>query len=124
MRARQERLKRLQADRSRRVRLLIEWGKITEASQIPEDSVPIDVETLTKTKLTVFDPYYTDIEFLCTECGKADCFYADAQQIYFEVTQASPHKRPSRCYDCRKIEVARKEEARKRAGHPPTKTKQ
>ncbi len=112
---RQKALHRLHADRSRRLKLLIEKGWIETAIGFPENVVPIDVSKSTKVKLLLPPLYYEDIEFVCRDCSKREVFYAHEQQYFFEVLQASPYVEPVRCYDCRQVERERKEEARRKS---------
>ena len=117
VRKREERLLKLRDDRERRIGLLLERGWIQSPDDIPDDHIPIDLETSTKAELFWPQMTYADIEFECLTCGRLDNWWADQQQEYFEVLRASPHKQPSLCYKCRIEEVRRKEQARKDAGH-------
>jgi Probable zinc-ribbon domain len=117
IRLRKERLARLRQDRPRRIGLLIERGWIRDASDIPEEMIPIDVEESTKAKLFWPEVAYADIEFKCRSCGRLDYWWADQQQAYFEQIKASPYQEPRLCFDCRLKEVERKEAARKAVGN-------
>jgi hypothetical protein len=115
--ASQQRLRQAADDRQRRIRLLLERGLIHDADEIPADAIPIDPERTVLVNIWSPPVYYQDIEFICTDCGKADCWSAISQQYYFEVSKAAPYKRPKRCYDCRQKELARKTQARRDSGH-------
>ena len=65
------------------------------------------------------DIYYQDIEFECSSCGASECWSAESQQYYFEEMDSDPYNEPRDCYRCRRIEVARKDQARRDAGHEP-----
>ena len=112
-----QRLRHLKQDRQRRIRLLIAKGTITQDSDIPEDSIPIDPECSTKAMTWSPEAYYQDIEFECSDCGKHALWTAESQQYYFEVIRASPYKHAKRCYDCRQKEILRRDKARVDAGH-------
>ena len=116
---RRERLGELQGDRSRRIKLLLERGWIRSATDVPDECIPIDINTSTKATLFWPELWYADIEFKCGACGKIDNWWADQQQVYFEVLKSSPYKVPRLCYDCRIGDVQRKEKARKAAGPQP-----
>ena len=107
-------------ERQRRIRRLIELELIKDASEIPDESIPIDPDLTTPTNLRCPAVCYMNIEFTCSDCGKSDCWTAASQQHYFEVSKASPYKRPKRCYDCRQKELARKTQARVDSGHKPS----
>jgi len=115
-----QRLLKVLDDRPRRIRMLLERGLIKNASEIPADAIPIDPELSTKANLCIPVVCYQDIEFICTECGRPDFWSAGSQQHYFEISKASPYKRPKRCYDCRQKELARKIQARLDSGHTPS----
>ena len=115
-----QRLRKVLDERERRIRRLIELGLIKDASEIPDDAIPIDPELSTKAGLCIPAVCCQDIEFFCTECGRPDFWSAGSQQHYFEISKASPHKQPKRCYDCRQKELARKTQARLDSGHPPS----
>jgi hypothetical protein len=117
--ASRQRLRQAVADRERRIRLLLERGLIRDADEIPVDAIPIDPERTVLANVWSPQVYYQDIEFVCTDCGKADFWSAISQQHYFEVLKAAPYKRPKRCYDCRQKELARKTKARRDSGHEP-----
>lgn len=107
-------------ERQRRIRRLIELGLIKDASEIPDEAIPIDPDLTMPTNLRCPAVCYLNIEFTCADCGKSDCWTAGSQQHYFEVSKASPYKRPKRCYDCRQKELARKTQARLDSGHTPS----
>lgn len=104
-------------DRAGRIRKLIERGWIASSEEIPEAAIPIDPDCSTKAGTWSPQLYYEDIDFLCAACGKADRWKAQSQLQYFEVTHASPYKEPKLCHECRQMEAARKEQARRDAGH-------
>jgi hypothetical protein len=79
----------------------LEKGLIKDASEIPEDAIPIDAEKSTKAPAWIPGIYYEDIGFHCSDCGKHEVWTAESQQYYFEVMQAPPYKGTKRCYDCR-----------------------
>lgn len=100
--------------------MLLERGLIKNASEIPDDAIPIDPEISTKAGLCIPAICYQDIEFICTDCGRADFWSAGSQQHYFEISKASPYKQPKRCYDCRQKELARKARAGAGSRHKPS----
>jgi hypothetical protein len=106
-----QRLRKVLDDRPRRIQMLLERGFIKNASEIPDDAIPIDPEFSTKAGLCIPAVCYQDIEFVCTDCGRPDFWSAGSQQHYFEISKASPYKQPKRCYDCRQQEQARKTQA-------------
>jgi hypothetical protein len=112
-----QRLRQVLHDRERRIRLLLERGLIQDAVEIPADAIPIDPERSTHANTCSPAVFYQDIEFVCIDCGKPDFWAAGSQQHYFEVSKASPYKRPKRCYDCRQKELSRKIQARRDSGH-------
>lgn len=115
-----QRLRKVFDERERRIRRLIELGLIKDASEIPDDAIPMDPDLVLPTNACIPAVCYMDIEFKCSDCGKPDLWTADSQQHYFEILKASPYKRPKRCYDCRQKELARKTQARLDSGHPPS----
>lgn len=115
-----QRLRKVLDERERRIRLLLERGLIQDASEIPDAAIPIDPDCSTKATLCIPAVCYQDIEFVCTDCGRPDLWSAGSQQHYFEISKASPHKQPKRCYDCRQRELARKQQARADSGHTST----
>ncbi|MBB5031868.1 zinc-ribbon domain containing protein [Prosthecobacter vanneervenii] len=106
-------------ERQRRIRRLIELGLIQDASEIPEDAIPIDPDIAQRANRVIPAACYIDIRFVCTDCGKPELWSADSQRQYFEITKASPYKKPKRCYECRQKELARKLHARAESGHTP-----
>jgi hypothetical protein len=114
-----QRLRKVLDGRQRRIRMLLERGLIKDASEIPDEAIPIDPALSTKANLCIPEVCYQDIEFVCTDCGKPDFWSAGSQQHYFEVSKASPYKQPKRCYDCRQKEQARKMQVRTDSGHKP-----
>lgn len=114
-----QRLRKVLDDRPRRIRMLLERCLIKNASEIPEDAIPIDPEHSPHAGTTIPAVCYQDIEFVCADCGKPDFWSAGSQQHYFEVTKASPYQLPKHCYDCRQKELTRKTQARMNAGHAP-----
>ncbi|MDI1313293.1 zinc-ribbon domain containing protein [Prosthecobacter sp.] len=95
------RLRKVLDDRPRRIRMLLERGLIQNASEIPDDAIPIDPEVSTQATLCIPAVCYQDITFVCTDCGRPDFWSAGSQQHYFEFSKASPYSRPKLCYDCR-----------------------
>jgi hypothetical protein len=112
-----QRLRKIVDERQRRIRRLIELGLIKDASEIPDDAIPVDPELSTVAQTCVPAVYYQDIAFVCIDCEKPDFWSAGSQQHYFEISKASPYKRPKRCYNCRQKELARKVQARIDSGH-------
>jgi hypothetical protein len=112
-----QRLKELRVDRARRIQLLLGRGMITDKSEIPDDAIPVDPECSTKALTWSPEIFYRDINFVCSDCAKEECWTADSQKHYFEVLRSSPYKYPKRCYECRQKEIERRDIARKDAGH-------
>jgi len=100
--------------------MLLEREFIKNASEIPDDAIPIDPEFSTKAGLCIPAVCYQDIEFICTDCGRPDFWSAGSQQHYFEISKASPYKQPKRCYDCRQKELTRKAQAGAGPRHKPS----
>ncbi|WP_395751146.1 zinc-ribbon domain containing protein [Prosthecobacter sp.] len=115
-----QRLRKVIDERERRIRLLLERGLIQDASEIPDDSIPVDPDLVLPTNACIPAVCYMDIEFRCADCGKPDFWSAGSQQHYYEILKASPYKRPKRCYECRQKELARKQQARADSGHEAT----
>ena len=116
-RSAKKRLNILMRDRNRRIRLLVDKGLIVDESDVPEDAIPIDPNVSTKSLTLLPTPYYEDIYYVCSDCGNNEVWRAESQQNYFELKSANPHKLAKRCFDCRQLEVARREQARRDAGH-------
>jgi hypothetical protein len=116
-RSHKRRLNLLTKERNRRIQRLLEKGLISNACEIPDNAVPVDPDRSTKSLGWSPELFYQDIEFSCTDCGKSECWAAEAQQHYFEEMRASPYKQPKRCYDCRQKENLRRDKARMDAGH-------
>lgn len=104
-------------ERQRRIRRLIELGLIIDASEIPDDAIPIDPDLTIRANRVIPAVCYMDIRFVCSDCGKHDLWSADSQRQYFELSKALPYKKPKRCYECRQKELARKIQARADSGH-------
>ena len=115
-----QRLRKEADERERRIRLLLERGLIQDISEIPDESIPIDLDLVLATNALIPAVCYLDLKFVCSDCGKPEVWTAESQQHYYEILKASPYKRPKRCYDCRQKELARKTQARLDSGHPPS----
>lgn len=103
-------------ERNRRIEKLINIGFISDPSDIPEDTIPIDSDHSTLAQTWSPALYYRDIHFECIDCGKEECWTAESQMHYFELVKAAPYKQAVRCHDCRKVELARKKQARRDSG--------
>ncbi len=112
-----QRLRKEADERERRIRLLLELGLIQDASEIPDESIPMDPALALPTNVRIPAVCYLDIQFVCADCGKPEVWTASSQQHYYEVLKASPYKRPKHCYECRQKELARKLQARAESGH-------
>ena len=115
-----QRLRKEADERERRIRLLLERGLIQDASEIPDESIPMDPDAVIPTNACIPAVCYLDTQFVCSDCGKPALWTAESQQHYYEILKASHSKRPKRCYDCRQKELARKAQARMDSGHTPS----
>jgi hypothetical protein len=96
-----QRLRHHRGDRERRIRLLILRGLISDASAIPEDSIPIDPDCSILVGHRSRACFYQDIKFKCSDCNRTEVWSAESQQYYFEVMRSSAYKKAKRCYACR-----------------------
>lgn len=57
--------------------------------------------------------YYFDTPFTCVGCGKEEIWRATQQKWWYEVAKGGLETRANRCAPCRRIERARRAEARR-----------
>lgn len=110
-----QRARALQDDRERRIKALLDSGRIRDAKEIPEGAIPVDFERSTHANQWSPPIFYQDIDFACSDCGRSECWTAASQQHYFEVKKGSTYNLPKRCYGCRQKELERKIQARERS---------
>lgn len=108
-------MRHLAQDRQRRIRLLMDRQMIASAAEIPEDAIPVDPTCSTKAMIWSAEVYYRDVEFRCSDCGKAEIWTAVSQQYYFEVMRSSPYKLAKRCYECRQKRIPLRDASRANA---------
>jgi hypothetical protein len=84
-----QRLRNLRGDRERRIRLLILRGLISDASAIPEDSIPIDPDCSVLADHRSPACFYQDFEFKCSDCKRTEVWISESQQYYFEIMRSS-----------------------------------
>lgn len=57
--------------------------------------------------------FYRDVLFKCADCGKEEVWRATQQKWWYEVAKGNVETRAIRCNACRRVERARREEARR-----------
>ncbi len=105
------------AFRLSRIAKLLEAGWIKSANEVPDNSIPVDPEQINISNSYHRPICYVDQSFNCQDCGSDELWKAEDQYWYYETIGAYYFSEAIRCRICRKIEVARKNEARKIAGH-------
>ncbi|RYD20576.1 MAG: hypothetical protein EOP88_14550 [Verrucomicrobiaceae bacterium] len=105
--------------RSERIAKLLKRGWIKDASEIPEDAIPVNPDSFNAGGSYSPQLFYRDQPFTCKDCGKDEIWKADDQRWYFEKYGAPWYQSANRCLECRIKERERKREARKKAGHEP-----
>lgn len=107
------------AFRALRIQKLLDRGWISSADQIPAEAIPVDPDRVNLGGSWHQPIFYEDISFRCRDCGVSGVWKAEKQRLYFELTGAPYYELPVRCRPCRIVEKARKDDARRRAGHEP-----
>jgi len=106
--------------REARIAKLLQRGWIRNAAEIPPDAIPVDPERIVEGYALNTPIFYWDQPFTCRDCGIPGIWEAKDQLWYFEVVRAPNFTPATRCLACRRVERARKLEARRRAGHGPS----
>jgi hypothetical protein len=80
----------------------------------PKDAVAADHAELAHTNTYGLLPlFYTDRSFNCRDCGHAELWTAKQQKWWYEVAKGHLNTRAVRCRPCRRLERARRDEARR-----------
>lgn len=103
--------------RAQRIAKLVDRGWIESPSEIPDEAIPVD-PALVNLGGTWNPPVcFRDVASTCRDCGSEEIWKAADQAWYFETTNAPIHAQAVRCLPCRQLERARKQQARRDAGH-------
>ena len=105
------------SSRSERIAKLLKRGWIKDASEIPEDAIPVNPDRPPSGGAYSKPIFYRDAWFTCRDCGILEVWTAESQKWYFEMTGAPYYHAAIRCRNRRTRERERKREARKSAGH-------
>lgn len=77
------------------------------------ERIPVDFSQLAPTNSYGVPEFYEDIAFACRDCGKEEVWTAKQQRWWYEVAKGNVDSTAVRCRACRKVERARKAEARR-----------
>ena len=104
---------RLKKKKLKAKRMAKEVKHLQVAKQAKLESIP-PAKRVNKTALS-FDPcpsysmpnfvergFYEDKEFLCSDCGAKEIWFAEQQKWWYEVKKSSLYTKASRCVKCRR----------------------